>query len=189
MKGINGFIKRLLNVIYGITLILLFSISILVVYEKRPIRVQDLQRSTINCSNGKKYSLETLGIEVYPSEDGKSFAGWFAEEERIARMTCFGKTLNREKARSDGYSDQEIDEGEVKFITDNKIEKNFKQEFYTKTKGNWGISLGWGILTFIIGYIVINLIQESLLYLFLAEKFTFNWLKKIIIFLIKKDDV
>lgn len=207
MKGFKDFIKRLLNVIYVITLILLLSISILVVYVNKPTRQQDLQKSTINCFNGKKYSLQTLEITIYSSEDGKTYTGWGDEEEMKARSTCFEKYIDYNEVIKVGADDQglmdfikvnpyiglintpsEIKEFQIKLLSDNKNQRNFKQDFYSKTNGHWGISLGWGILTFIIGYIVINLIKETLLYLFLGKKFTFKWLKEIILLLTKKDN-
>ena len=51
-------------------------------------------------------------------------------------------------------------------------------EIIKYTEGSWITSAGWCALVFVIGYIIINITKETLLYLLFADNYTFGWIKR-----------
>lgn len=166
----HKFFYRLLKVLYYAFFLIACLISILFAWvTAEPKVVVNVKDSTVICSNGKTYPLKSAGV-LYVSSVSNSLDG--SSELRV-KAICTGFDLTG--ARSDGYSDLEID----RYIEKNLPLNNYELKLSYETKGSWVQVLLIGILGMSISYVVLNVIQETLLYIALGKRIEWNWLKKL----------
>lgn len=154
----QNILYRTINVLYFCTWIAgLLFISVLA-YSFKPYEIVDSQNSYINCNNGKKYTLENAKIYLFV---GDKYMGQYNDTK--ARKVC-------EYGIVDDYPNN--------YKT--PIYANYTVDTVHKMSGAWKDV----ILTIVIGCLVLffglNLIKETLLYLFFGRPFSLGWLIKFI---------
>lgn len=172
----SKFFYRLIKVAYMLALIIAVLGSIAFGIEQIPTKVLDYDNSTLNCVDGKKYSLIYTDIV---------FAGIKDKEDSFDAREAGDYCLKFHTYRiRNNTTNEEKDVDYAQMLAYNldpiyaKDGTNLRSHTYTlveKTEGNWTevikiLALGTGI-----SYAVLNLIKETLFYVFLGKKFSWKW--------------
>lgn len=143
----NRFFYRLVKTLYTLSVALLVLATIFYMndYAYQTL-AQDDKNSYVECQNGKKYTLDIVGIKTYISDPEIS-----EDEQNIADTFC------RSQA---GYINQ---------LEKNKITVKYKRDLY-------GSRYDFMIMLFIsfICYMMLNIAKETLIYLAFGRKFTWK---------------
>lgn len=157
----NNFIYRFVKVVYILSFLAVSLIIIAIGWTTKPTKYVDNQKSYLACENGKSYTLETAKVYVWSGDT--ELSGY---NEADARKVCA-------YAIADDYLD--------KYET--PTNRNYTLNLTYATRGSWiSTILIWGI-GISASYVVLNLARETLLYIFLGKKFSWEWLQKVWVFL------
>lgn len=157
-KKLEGkFLYRLVYLAYISGLLLFGLIVVWVGWENRPQPFIDGEKSTINCNNGKRYSLNSVSIYIFTGETKLD-----SYDDVKARKAC-------EYAIKDDY------------IENYKTPQyqNYTLNVVNSTRGSWGSAFSWWVFGGLGVYIVLSILREALLYLFLGKPFSWEWFKRL----------
>lgn len=159
---------RLINVSYIVLLIAVGAISIGISLESKPRVIPNQYKSYINCDDGKNFSFKQAYISTWDMINENTLDDYGDEK---ARILC--AKYDRQKALDAGYSNYEIDS----FIKSNLIDqKNYSLNTDYKVEGSWATMILYSLIGISMGYVVLNIIRETLLYIFFGKKFSWKWL-------------
>lgn len=151
------FFYRIIKVAYYLFLLILVGLSFAQGWDSRPRQLVQDSKSSISCTNGKIYKFEGSGVFLYEKGDEPSYS----DDLDLRKLCAYGVTND--------YS-----------ATYNKLQtpelKNYTLNLSYKDDGSWLSVAGWSIIGSLISYAVLNIIRETLNYMFLGKKFDWEWL-------------
>lgn len=169
MKDKNMYLEgnifyRLIKVAYIFTLLLGIVLIGVFGWESKPESYVDSSKSYITCNNnnyndfqtrGKTYTLDA--IEAY-----SIYAGYLSNTDVIkAKVVCaYDVKWN--------YS----------YTNDIPNYQNYQLTIINSVRGDWRYVFIWWIVGFCVVYIVLNLIRETLIYIFFGRPFQWEWLAR-----------
>lgn len=175
----NRFLYRLVKVTYYLALVSAIGIFSLFGWYSRPTTTVDREKSTIVCKHlgvtpedtTDHYLLEQTNI--YPSTEEKEQLS-DTNDQKVTNF-CKEMTINRVLSK---YSPQEQTIHRPTVTESVSVGyRGYSFNFVGKTEGSWNDVILW--LVFGVGgsYVVLNLIRETLNYLFLGKQFDLKWTK------------
>lgn len=154
------FLYRIVKVNYVLAFIFFGFIVFIVGWNSKPEEYIDEDKSHLTCTNGKKYALNSSKIYLFSSDSELSEY----DDERARKVCAY--------AIVDDYLN--------KYKTPES--QNYQVTLVNSIRGSWGSAVMWWTLGLGGVYIVLNLIKETLLYVFLGKKFSWRWLQDSISF-------
>ena len=159
---------RLINVAYIALLIAVIAISIGISLESKPQVIPNQYKSYLNCSDGKNFSFMQANINTWDMINENTLDDYGDEK---ARILC--AKYKRQDALDAGLSNYQIDN----YIKSNLIDqKNYSLNTVYKVEGSWITVILYSLVGISMGYVVLNIIRETLLYIFFGKKFSWKWL-------------
>jgi hypothetical protein len=157
----DHFFYRLVKVAYVVGSLIIGFLIIVIGWTYKPTEFTDGTKSYLACSNGKKYSLETAKIIVW--SNNKTLNS-YADKE--ARKVCAYSVV-------EDYSD--------KYPTPQY--KNYTLNLVNGSRGSWWIVLLVWTIGLSLLYAILNIFRETLLYMVLGKKFSWEWLEEVLTFI------
>ena len=151
----NNFVYRLIQFLYVSIFILGIILVVYIGYQGKPHEVVSNQKSYLECTNGKTISFESANIFVF--DKTQPLASY---EDINARKAC-------EYNIKDDYSN--------KYKTP---ALNYKAKVVSEIQGSWEDVIAWWFGGLVVIFFGLNIAKESLLYVFIGKKFSWNWLQK-----------
>ena len=154
----NKFIYRLILVVTVLAFLGASGISLVAGWYSKPTPEVDDKNTYLTCENGKSYNLNANKIYVY-SVKTTSLSSY---QDVEARKLCAYEVLN----------DYSVEYLNLKI----PLQKNYTLHIAERVRGGWFDAALWVVLGIGGSYIVLNLIRETLNYVFLGKKFDWVWL-------------
>lgn len=159
----NKILYRIIKVSYILSLIISFIFVAALGLSEKPYESVNEEKSELICNSGNIYKLSSFESYWATYQDELS-----STNDITARKVCLHQEL-----KSSGLSETDI---EKTINSSGKIEKNYQINLVKTTVGNWSnVFILWAI-GIAISYISINLIRETILYIFFNTKFSWEWL-------------
>lgn len=154
------FLFRAIKVAY--ILALLFGLFIVgaLGWGEKPTTYIDGKKTTINCTNGKNYATNDLDIYLWEKETQLD-----TYDDRKAKIVC---TYGVKEDYGTKYNLPST--------------ANYTVNYVESVRGDWFTAILWWGIGFVVVYAGLNLIRETLIYMFFGRPFTFDWLVKLIDF-------
>lgn len=154
----NKVLYRLIKVAYVLIFILISAFFVLTGWFAKPKAIVDDDNSYINCTLGKSYVLGNVNLHVYSVTDTQIEPYY----EKEARILCAYGVLND---YSSNYRNIQA-----------PSYQNYTLRLQKKTIGSWESAILWWVLGVGGSYIVLNIIRETLNYIFFGKSFDWLWL-------------
>lgn len=165
------FLFRLIKVTYYVALIIgIFFIGIFG-WETKPTKYQDISKSYIVCPNGNKYLIN----------DFKIYSSYISPENDLSIKTvCHGNIAKIRNTKTGEEKEVTLSELSQYGVSIESKVKDTKYEivYVNSTRGSWRSVILWWIVGSYILYIVLNIIKETLLYMFFGKKFSWDFLQQ-----------
>ncbi len=156
---------RIAKVFYGIGCILVISLGLLTIFLLQPNTYIDTDKSYITCLDGAKYNLNQIGYDSIQMT-------LTSEGDKQARIVCMKRqaypelTKRRaEKAKAAGWTDDEINRAIYLDAMKANPSDLYKVSFVESTSGSWNNAILWGIAILIGGFIILEVLQKTVLYI------------------------
>lgn len=167
----DRFFYRLVMVLYFFCLAIFFIISIFILDLTLPMPAINVEKSYISCDGGKVYSLQTIGINLASYETNLD-----TDNDNKTKKWCFLKSL---KPVTDPKIIAELNKSQSeKPVVLDIISTNKNYSLELEYQRDWSSFIDTFFLClfcFLIFYIVINIIKETLIYLAFGKKFSWGW--------------
>lgn len=145
---------RLVKVAYIIVLLIGILIVGAIGWSSKPETYIDSDKSSLSCDNGKKYTLDSLGIYLITDDTRLD-----TYDDRRAKIAC-----------TYGVKDDYITQYKLPSVA------NYQVNYVNSIRGSWKSALFWWLLGFLGAYITLNLIRETLNYILFGKPFDWLWL-------------
>ncbi len=162
---------RVVKVLYGIGWLFVILFALLTIYVLQPNTYTDMDKSYITCLDGTKYNLN--GVDYNSIQKRLT-----SEGDRKAKTACIGRQaypeetkMRIERAGQLGWSEDEI----AKFANQDMMEANpssvYQVSFVQSTNGSWRNAFTWAIAVAVVGYVALELIKKTVMYILTGKKF------------------
>ena len=152
----KSFLYRLIQFLYVSAFIIGLLLVVYIGYQEKPHKVVNNEKSLIKCNNGRNFTFSSINIFVF--DKNSSLSNY---EDVAARKAC-------EYGIKDDYSNSYKTPA-----------VNYQAIATSEIQGSWGDVIAWWFGGLVIIFFGINIIRESLLYIFLGKKFSWDWINKV----------
>jgi len=170
------FLFRLIKVLYILALFLGIAFFGIIGWQQIPTKYVDISKSYVSCPNGKQYLMSAFSIYsqyyINPKDDLAIKRACVDNVVQIRNKTT-GETKEINVSDLSLYGiDESTKLADIKYNT----------VYVESISGSWTSAILWWGLGYLGIYIVLNIIRETLNYIFFGRVFQLDWLAKIITF-------
>lgn len=154
----NSLLYRLIKVLYIIVLLLAVIFALVLGWEGKPQSIVDDEKSYIACYNGNTYKLDANGIYVYSMD--------------ATQLNIYDDVAARKLCQYGLKNDYSTYYNNLK--TSANI--NYQLKLVEGTSGSWTAAFETWVIGILGSFVVLNLLRETLNYIFFGKSFDWMWL-------------
>lgn len=172
------FTFRLVKVAYILALFCGIVFVGLIGWSEKPYNAVDNAKSTITCNGGKSYSFNSVGI--YPIGGATTLDSFDNEEAGKFCMEhyTYSYTQNSNPNKQLTATFSQLPSLGLS-ASQYPVASWFTYSMSHYVQGSWTNVILWLVIGFLVVYIVLNIIRETLNYIFFGRHFQWDWLVKL----------
>ena len=187
----SNFFYRLVKVAYVVSFLLFGIFVVFLGWVYKPYQSLDEDKTSISCEpNSKVFNYAKIDdyINKLSYEDRKGVSSKEDKAQFICELTIEQSVLKYSERKDLVWSESDKNwfpnNQENRKILVTNVKNEFPNGIYkinetNKTNGSWSTVFLWWILGFVILYFTLNPIRETLLYVVLGKKISWEWLQQL----------
>ena len=162
---------RIAKVLYGIGWFFVIFIALSTIYALQPNTYTDTDKSYITCLDGTRYNLD--GIEYNSIQESLTPEGDKKAKAACIKLQAYPEEIKaaNDQARQAGYSENQIAQLSYEYTMKANPSNVYKLILIESTNGSWGNAFIWAIGVGMVGYVALELIKKTVMYILTGKKF------------------